>query len=187
VWYFLDVDYRETSAFAAGFGCVGPREVALGETFGTPIASSRRTVEVTPIAGYEPGAFYRRELPCLLALLAEAESFAGSIEAVVIDGYVWLGTGRPGLGAHLYEALAGRYPIIGLAKSSFHDNDAATPVFRGESQKPLFLTTAGALEEEVDVARWVRNLPGPFRLPDMVKLVDRLCREASRERPSEVG
>src|SRR4051812_8227741 len=60
---------------------------------------------------YEPGAFYRRELPCLLAVL---ELVKTPLEAVVIDGYVWLSRDlRPGLGARLHEALGGTTPVIG--------------------------------------------------------------------------
>jgi deoxyribonuclease V len=181
VWYFLDVDYRGDHAFAAGLGCVGPREAASGETFGTPIPSSRRVVEVAPIAAYEPGAFYKRELPCLLALLADTTPFADEIEALVIDGYVWLGAGRPGLGAHLHLAIGERIPVIGIAKNSFHDNDEATPLWRGESRKPLFVTVVGPSGEMSTVLTLLANLPGSFRLPDMVKLVDHLCRGAVRD------
>jgi hypothetical protein len=35
---------------------------------------------------YEPGQFYRRELPYVLALLESLESSP----AVVVDGFVWL-------------------------------------------------------------------------------------------------
>jgi deoxyinosine 3'endonuclease (endonuclease V) len=67
------------------------------------------------VSPYEPGQFYRRELPLLLAAIHEVET---SIDCVVVDGYVWL---RPdsarGLGAHLYEALVGRVPVIGVAKT----------------------------------------------------------------------
>lgn len=45
------------------------------------------------IAPYQPGEFYRRELPCLLAVLA-----CGPVaEVIVVDGYVWLGPERAGL------------------------------------------------------------------------------------------
>lgn len=173
MWYFLDVDYRASCAIAAGIGCLPPGDPA----FGAPIVSSRRVVTTAPVADYEPGSFFKRELPCLLALLAQTDAFAEAIDALVIDGYVSLAEGRPGLGAHLYRALDERYPVIGIAKTSFHENDAATPVFRGSSQKPLFVTAVGAGELS-NVAESVRNLPGDFRLPDMVKMVDHICREA---------
>src|SRR5262249_25408589 len=49
---------------------------------------------------YQPGQFYRRELPCLLAVLGRVPE---PLETVVVDGYVWLrDEDTPGLGAHLY-------------------------------------------------------------------------------------
>lgn len=42
---------------------------------------------ITTIADYEPGHFYRRELPCIEAVLATR--LAG-LDAVLIDGYVYL-------------------------------------------------------------------------------------------------
>jgi hypothetical protein len=45
---------------------------------------------------YQPGAFYKRELPLLLPLIADVDAPIGII---VIDGYVWLSpNGQPGLG-----------------------------------------------------------------------------------------
>ena len=32
---------------------------------------------------------------------------------IVVDGYVWLPDGRPGLGAHLYESLARCAAVVG--------------------------------------------------------------------------
>jgi deoxyribonuclease V len=73
-----------------------------------PAASYAATV--SPIAAYEPGAFYKRELPCLLAVLAQLD--LGEVSCVVVDGYVTLGTEeRPGLGQYLHEALGGRVPV----------------------------------------------------------------------------
>ena len=40
---------------------------------------------------------------------------------LVVDGYVWLDEdARKGLGAHLFDALAGRAAIVGVAKHAFH-------------------------------------------------------------------
>src|SRR5262245_11083587 len=58
---------------------------------------------------YEPGAFYKRELPLLLAVIQKLKSPPGTI---IVDGYVWLNAeGRPGLGAMLHRALAERIPV----------------------------------------------------------------------------
>lgn len=57
------------------------------------------TDEIEP---YEPGAFYKRELPCMANTLQEVEE---TITAPVVDGYVWLGENRGGPGYYLYETL----------------------------------------------------------------------------------
>jgi deoxyribonuclease V len=44
---------------------------------------------------YQPGEFWKRELPCLLAALDMVDA---TLQTIVIDGYVWLdGNARPGL------------------------------------------------------------------------------------------
>src|SRR5262249_33757025 len=104
----VDVDYRDTGAVAA---CVLFREW----TDGAPAAE---VVErLARLEAYEPGQLYRRELPCLLAVLSKVHD---PLQAVVVDGYVWLGgEDRPGLGWHLYAALGESLPVIGVAKSYF--------------------------------------------------------------------
>ncbi|RZJ89009.1 MAG: endonuclease V, partial [Hymenobacter sp.] len=87
-------------------------------TWAAAAAAATYAVTVAPIAAYEPGAFYKRELPCLLAVLAQV-NLAG-VSCLVVDGYVTLGAeARPGLGQHLYEALGGRVPVVGVAKTRF--------------------------------------------------------------------
>lgn len=171
----LDVDYREGFAVAAA---VAVR--ALGDDVGDH--GLEQIARVAPVAAYEPGAFYRRELPCLLAVLARLP-FVPSL--VLVDGYAWLGAQRPGLGQHLYEALGAepRPPVIGVAKTSFHDNDRAVPVLRGESQKPLFVTASGLSSDEAAAA--VRALHGAFRVPTLLRRVDTLCRTS--EAPFDGG
>src|SRR5688572_28574458 len=63
---------------------------------------------------YKPGAFFERELPPLLAVLAET----GGLDLLIVDGYVTLDpSGRPGLGEHVRAALG--IPVIGVAKTAF--------------------------------------------------------------------
>jgi deoxyribonuclease V len=160
----LDVDYRSEVTVAA---CVLFREWA-------DAAEASHVVERgPPAAPYEPGQFYRRELPHLLKVLGEVRE---PLEAVVIDGYVWLGEEKAGLGAHLYEALGRRLPVIGVAKTAFHSSGLAVPVLRGRSQRPLFVTAVG-LEASVAAAH-VRRMHGPSRIPTLLGRVDRLCRDA---------
>jgi deoxyribonuclease V len=101
------------------------------------------TATVAPIAAYEPGAFYKRELPCLLAVLAQVDLAA--VSCLVVDGYATLGAeGRPGLGQHLHAALGGQVPIIGVAKTKFAGvAPQVVPVRRGQSQNPLYVTSVG--------------------------------------------
>ena len=70
------------------------------------------------LAPYEPGSFYKRELPAILPMVHLVLA-RGTVGTVVLDGHVDLDEGRPGLGRHLYEAL-GAPPelcIVGVAKN----------------------------------------------------------------------
>lgn len=160
----LDVDYRAQGAVAA---CL------LFERF-TDEKALRELVEHIPhVEPYQPGEFFRRELPCLLTVLGKVSE---PLFAVIIDGYVWLSSEkRPGLGAHLYEALQGKIPVIGVAKTRFYGADLAIPVIRGQSKQPLLVTAAG-MDPKV-AAEQVQKMHGEFRVPTLLKRVDRLCRE----------
>lgn len=157
----VDVDYRAGCAVAA---CV------TFETWSQEHVSRSWTRRLEAAADYVPGSFYARELPCLLAVL---DGVAG-LEAVVVDGFVWLGPDRPGLGAHLYEALGGRCAVVGVAKTSFVGAPAQA-VLRGGSARPLWVTAIGLAREEA--ARRVAAMHGAHRLPTLLRRVDRLCRE----------
>lgn len=98
---------------------------------------------VENVEPYEPGAFYKRGLPCLLAVLTEAAKL-GPLVTVVIDGYVTLdAAGRGGLGRYVFGALGERIPVIGVAKTAFEGATHALPLLRGESRAPLLVTAAG--------------------------------------------
>lgn len=54
---------------------------------------------VSGTAPYEPGMFYKRDLPCIHSLLEDVRE---SLETIVVDSYVSLGgSGTKGLGMHL--------------------------------------------------------------------------------------
>ena len=131
---------------------------------------------VAEVAAYRPGAFYLRELPPMLAVLAEA----GPVDLLVVDGYVHLdAAGRQGLGAHAHAELG--IPVIGVAKHPFRGADHAVEVRRGGSDRPLYVTAAGLAPSAA--ARLVAAMAGPFRLPDALRRVDALSRGAvSRDR-----
>jgi deoxyribonuclease V len=159
---FTDVHYSQDSARAA---CV----LAHAWTDEAPRGSV--SVRVAPIAPYEPGAFFKRELPCLLAVLEASPK----VSHVVIDGYVWLDTkDTPGLGAHLHAALGGSIPVIGIAKTAYRGSEMATRVLRPGSAKPLFVTSIG-IERELAVES-VKRLHGEHRIPTLLRLVDQLSR-----------
>ena len=157
----LDVAYRPEPVaaclFFAGWGDAAP--------------ASERVVRLMVTEPYVPGEFFRRELPALLRALEDAPP----LEAVMVDGYAWLGEGRPGLGARLHEALGGKVPVIGVAKTPFKSaEDVAVPVLRGGSGRPLWVTAAGM--DAALAAERVRSMHGEHRLPTLLKRVDQLCR-----------
>lgn len=158
----VDVDYRDDHAVAA---CV----LAHDWTDSQPYAELVETIaDVKP---YVPGQFYRRELPCLLAVLWKIPD----PDVVVIDGYVWLGPNQPGLGAHLHDAMNQIPAVIGVAKTRFRSADAvATPIRRGKSKTPLWITSAGV--DPQTAADAIRSMHGAHRIPTLIKRADRLCR-----------
>ena len=134
-----------------------------------PGPAAEHTVLCQEVQPYVPGEFFRRELPCLLAVLREVQS---PIAAIVIDGFVDLGI-KKGLGRHLWEAIRQKTPIIGVAKTAFH-GAAPVEVLRGESQSPLFITAAGIAVEQA--AANIQTMAGPYRIPDLLRRVDQLAR-----------
>ncbi len=127
------------------------------------------------ISEYVSGEFYKRELPCIVSLLAQIN--LTQCEAIVIDGFVILNDERKlGLGGYLYEKLNPRIPIIGVAKNNFAKiNTEKKAVLRGESKKPLYITTMGI---DLDfAAQKIKEMAGEYRIPDILKKVDSLGRE----------
>jgi deoxyribonuclease V len=158
----IDVYYQGTGALAAA--------VTFDEwTDASP--AQEITVEISDVADYEPGRFYLRELPCILAVLGKLPQ---PPRMVVVDGYVWLREGEPGLGFHLYEALQKAVPVVGVAKTAFDGSSHAEPVTRGKSARPLFITAAGI--DAAGAAAHIASMHGEHRLPTLLKAVDLLCR-----------
>jgi deoxyribonuclease V len=129
--------------------------------------SYKADIEVTE--DYIPGQFYRRELPCLIAVLNEIKE---EYDTIIIDGYVDPG-GAPGLGRHLWHAFSGKKKVIGVAKKNYRNSDAIE-VFRGTSHRPLYITAAGI--DPVQAADIITNMNGKYRIPDLLKYVDRVSR-----------
>lgn len=158
----FDVDYKENSAHIACLVFENWEDEKPFATYGKII---------NEIAEYIPGEFYKRELPSILQTLEEVKE---EIDLIIVDSYVWLTKEKKGLGAYLYEALNQNIPIIGVAKSFFHNTDASK-VLRGESQNPLYITTAG-FEQEI-ANKSIKKMHGEFRFPTLLKEVDRLSRD----------
>jgi len=160
----VDVTYRDSGAIAV---CV------LFHTWTDAGSAGEYVKKIDHVENYRPGEFYLRELPCILLVLGEVRE---PLEAVVVDGYVWLGEeSRPGLGAKLYDALGRVAPVVGVAKSYFSGTTGAIPVLRGRSLRPLFVTAAGMAPEKA--ANCIRLMHGNYRIPTLLKRVDRLSRE----------
>jgi deoxyribonuclease V len=156
----VDVDYGTTSVTTA---CVG---------FDAWTDAAARLELVVrseaPAADYRPGAFYQRELPFLEAVLARLPE-AG---VVIVDGYVWLGPERAGLGWHLHARRGG--VVVGVAKTAFPGAEAI-PVLRGGSRRPLFVTAIGELAPDAAAAQ-VAVMHGEHRIPTLLGRADRLAR-----------
>ncbi len=178
-----DVHYRAARATAAATVVAG---------WSDAVAAVERVVDTAVSAPYTPGELFRRELPPLLAVLAALPALPA---IVVVDGFAWLGPGRPGLGVHLHRALGGLAAVVGVAKSDFAGpkehrpaqsagpkehrpaqsaGAAAIAVRRGSSGRPLWVTAIG-----IDVqlaATEVAAMHGQHRLPTLIVRADHLAR-----------
>ncbi len=125
---------------------------------------------ISGIAEYEPGAFFKRELPCILSLLNKISMV--NIKAIIIDGYVVLDNQRKlGLGGHLFKQIKSSIPVIGVAKSGFYGNEKnVIELLRGESKKPLFITAAGMKLETA--TEHIQSMHGNNRIPTLLKILD---------------
>lgn len=159
----VDVHYSDATATAA---CV----VFKGWADEDWVEERIVTEEIS--APYEPGKLYLRELPPLLSVLFALEN---QIEIVIVDGNVWLDDeGKPGLGARLHDALKSEVAVIGVAKGFYYQGDSVCEVKRGESARPLYVTSVGIALTEA--AENIGTMLGAFRVPMTLKRADSLCR-----------
>ena len=125
-------------------------------------------------AGYRPGQFYLRELPCITAML---EHVGQPVDCIIIDGFVFLGKDKkPGLGKRLRDSVNNRVIVIGVAKSPYRDTPKSAEVLRGRSRRPLYVTADGISEKQAKLL--IKNMHGKNRIPTLLKYVDRLCANA---------
>ena len=161
--YVLDVQYNgNKNALVA---CLGFKN------WEDKKASYIKTHFIKDIMPYVSGEFFKRELPCLL----EALKGLDDIELVVVDGYVWLDEPtHKGLGLYLYDALEKKVPIVGVAKAKFGNTPKICELLRGESVKPLYITSVDVdLEKAKDA---IFSMAGNYRFPTLLKEVDSLAR-----------
>jgi len=129
--------------------------------------------QITTVNDYEPGAFYKRELPCLLAILEKID--IAKLQAIIVDGHVYIDDCNYGLGGKLYEELGRQVPVIGVAKNSFYSNrNKVKEIFRGKSNKPLYVSAIG-LDLEI-VSKRILDMSGEYRMPTILKSLDQLSR-----------
>lgn len=159
----IDVHYKEDGSALAG--------AVVFADFSDSEAHTQYALEIPGVAPYKPGQFYRRELPCIMAILGLIED---EIDTVIIDGYVDLGD-KPGLGRYLWNTLNHKKKIIGVAKRHFRGSDA-TRVFRGKSRNPLYITAAG-LKQRI-AADLISGMQGKHRLPQLIRQADNISRKS---------
>ena len=159
----VDVFYAADIAHAA---CVVFRSWSDDEAVATCLVS------VPGVQAYRPGHFFERELSPLLAVLEETgERFSH----IIIDGFVHLKDNRMGLGAHLHRALPYSAAVIGVVKNPLAVADRFEAIHRGRSSKPLYVSAIGC--ELGDATTAVAGMHGPYRIPTLLRLADRLARE----------
>jgi deoxyribonuclease V len=140
----------------------------------------------TAIADYESGAFYKRELPCLIDVLKtkviQQLIDNQQLATIVIDGFVYLDDNEKwGLGMYLHDYCQKNIPsplaIIGVAKNGFQPlqkPELVQQLLRGGSANPLFITAVG-----IDLAaatNIIKKMDGEFRIPTLLKLTDTLTK-----------
>jgi len=155
----VDVHYGDAEASVAGVQAADFLAVE-------PTCTHRLKVPVR--SGYEPGQFFKRELPCIVKLL---DHYQLKPDTIFVDGFVYLGRDmRPGLGMHLFDALKGETIVIGVAKSPFDGVSESSETYRGGSKRPLYVTAAGIDQDQAK--KIVEAMAGAHRIPTLLKLAD---------------
>jgi len=163
----VDVQYVNTRAFVAGIGFQNWSSLDPCNEFSSIVDN---------VLPYVSGSFYKRELPCILALLSE---YTIKPNTIVIDGYVFLDShNKAGLGKYLFDILGASVEIVGVAKKALPEISENHKIYRGNSKIPLYITASGSL----DLAKKnISLMCGAFRMPTLLKRADMLCREEARK------
>lgn len=160
----IDVHYKDNYAKVVGVAFEW-EDSAVSQLF---------TTQVEETAVYQAGLFYKRELPCILELLKQID--LSTINTIIVDGHCFVNNEKKlGLGGYLDKTLQHSIPIIGIAKKSFYNtNKVSFPVFRGGSQKALFISTIG-IDVKFAIDK-VLNMHGKYRIPTILKTLDRITK-----------
>lgn len=161
----IDVYYNENEAKVVAF-LFNPED---------EIPQSIVIDQITGIENYVSGEFYKRELPCIESILQKIN--LNNIELIIIDGHVYVDdVGAFGLGGYTWESLDKKIPVIGVAKTSFFRNkNTVKEVYRGESKKPLYVSSIGI---DLDAATsLIKDMKGNYRIPVILKELDRITKE----------
>lgn len=144
------------------------------DAWDAPEAAKTYLSRIAQVEKAPRGELDLRELPCVMQLLREHRL---EPELVLIDGFVHLDADEtPGVGHHLFHALGGVTPVIGVSKTSRPGLPAQFEVMREEEARPLTVTCAGV---DIGAAKVrVRAMHGRKRVPTLMKLVARLARNA---------
>jgi deoxyribonuclease V len=161
----LDVDYDEDQH-------KGTASAVVFEHWEDSVPLATYVADCSNVQPYVPGEFFKRELPCLLAVLATVKE---PLTVAIVDSFVALGE-FPGLGMRLWEALGKEIPVIGVAKTRFR-SAICTELFRGSSKTPLYVTNVGI--DSVEAVENVRKMHGSFRIPTLLTLADHIARSGT--------
>ncbi len=162
----IDVHYKTERAKSVG---------VLFKQWNSEVSEGVLIGYVSEVKPYVTGAFYKRELPCILELLKRVD--LKQINCIVIDGFVLLDdNNKLGLGGYLYKHLNETIPVIGVAKSTFHRNKLnVVEVYRGQSKKPLYITALGI--DKNTAAEYIKSMSGPNRMPGLLRKLDQITKE----------
>jgi len=166
----LDVHYREEEAKVVGvlfhWEDVVPQDVIIEY--------------IDDVEEYIPGQFYKRELPCLMKIIEKLD--IGQLEAIIVDGHIYVDNDRNyGLGGRLYEVLENKTPIIGVAKTTFYNNnETVTEIKRGKSNNPLYISAIG-IDLSI-VSQKILDMYGGFRIPNILKTLDQITKNDSNSK-----
>ncbi|MDH0867111.1 endonuclease V [Mitsuaria sp. GD03876] len=159
----VHLDGSQATAAAVAFEDWNAAEAT--KTYLSPIAQVDKAVR---------GELDLRALPCVMQLLAEHKL---EPELLLIEGFVHLdGDETPGLGQHLFQALGGRVPVVGVSKKGLPGLSAQFEVMREDETPPLVVTSAGL---DIGAAKVrLRSMHGRKRVPTLMKLAARLAKNA---------